>query len=307
MKKVSRVGLLVLMLCGCALLLSACGGGAPGHTPAPTATVNPAADKESAAAAQALTGQLAAVRQIEERVTAAAPQITSVRMPGQVLDLFLNAVNSGEDFEEKDGVLRLTRSTGGLYTYEKPYSDLIQGSSTDIYTVEDDNGLVMETIDNTLYDPISFVLSGEGGGEFVFAGIYEMRPDGSGGTTETVSRLNDAISGWSYDLFYRQDDATYFVDCQLSPGEDGTVTAPYHFVLCFGSVRNGDMTVREYEVTKNDLTLPLPDERSLSRLSAPGFAEPTDGRLISELTIKGNDLSYRGDRQDPVTLSLTGR
>ena len=176
--------------------------------------------------------------------------------------------------------------------YEKPYSELITGSSTDVYTIEDDEGWVEEVVDNTRFDPFTWVMSGEGGGEFVYMSVYELQEDAGSGQIETVSRLNGSISGWSHDEFRVADGRYRFIDLQLSPDEEGLIQTPYRWILCIGDIGQDSARIEEIGLPTQALELPL---SGLDLMRSGEELIPEAERLgdrISLLTLNKGSIAY---------------
>ena len=169
---------------------------------------------------------------------------------------------------------------------------LITGSATDVYTIEDDTGWVEEIVDNTRYDPFTWVMSGEGGGQFAYMSVYGLNDDASGGELETVSRLDNSISGWSYDAFLAENGRYRFVELQLSPNEDGAIEAPYQWVLCVGDIGRSDARIEEFLLTGDELRLPREGLGLDLSADALSMEAARRGQRLSLLTLTDERLSY---------------
>ena len=281
------------MLSGCAQEKPA----EPSVTALPVPTADPAVSSGTRALEEALISRTSAALQLETRVLQENSAIASARVPDQILNQFLDALRDESAWTKEQGRYTLTATSGGNFVYEKPYSELITGSSTDVYTIEDETGWVEEIVDNTRYDPFTWVMSGEGGGAFAYMSVYTLEADASAGSVETVSRLNDAISGWSSDAFTAADGHYRFIDLQLSPGEEGAIEAPYNWVLCVGDITADSAKIEEFALTTEELKLPL-EGLSLS-MSADALSQQAGrvGQRLSLMTLDKGEISYHEYRQ----------
>lgn len=287
-------GRLAALCAAVALLLSACAKApeqAATPSPAPQQTVNPALPEGMQALEQALLAGAQPALKLETAVLGENAAIDSVRIPSQILTQFLDAL-SGGTWQHGDEGYTYAATSGGDFTYDKPYSELIEGSATDVFTIEDDEGWVEEVVDNIRYDPFTWVMSGEGGGDFAYASAYRLADSGGEGRLETVSRLNGSISGWSYDLFRATDGQYRFLDLQLSPNEDGTIEAPYRWVLCVGWMDRDNAWIEEYELNTDTMDLPL-GSLSLDQTRESLFMDASRGaKRLTQLKYEGGKLSY---------------
>ncbi len=245
----------VFFLTGCAAKKDA--EKLPSATPVPVKTVDPHATGEVRQLEEKLLAGAANALSLETRALSENSGIASVRVPDQVLNQFLDALADEGEWSHEAGKYTRTVSSGGDFVYEKPYSELITGSSTDVYTIEDEEGWVEEIVDNTRYDPFTWVMSGEGGGEFVYMSVFELQDDASSGIIETVSRLNGNISGWSYDEFRTAGNRYRFIDLQLSPDTEGLIEAPYQWILCIGDIGADSARIEEIGLVTQELEMPL--------------------------------------------------
>ena len=163
----------------------------------------------------------------------------------------------------------------------------------DSYVISDE-GELRETQETVFYDPFSYVMSGEGGGDFAYASYYRIRQDGLCAETETVSRLNESVSGWSRDAYLREGGTFWFADIQLNPKVnqgDGEDVSGWTWRICVGSVSAAEASVREYEVKTAELALPaeFPDLRN-------GGASAVSALLnrpgpVTELTVRNGKVT----------------
>ena len=250
---------LILLCVLAASLLVGCGKAPeadPTPTPLPLQTADPRLTGDARTLQEKLIEGARYALQLEERVFVEDPGIVSARVPDQLLNQFLDALADGKPWTHSGGTYTKTASSSGDYTYEKPYSELITGSSTDVFTIEDDTGFVEEIVDNTRFDPFTWVMSGEGGGTFAYMTVYELAEDAAAGSIETVSRLNGDISGWSRDMFRTEAGRYRFADLQLSPDEEGQIKAPYQWILCVGDIGEKDARIMEIGIETAELALP---------------------------------------------------
>lgn len=265
---------------------------APTATPAPVLTADPQASGEIRELEERLLAGAANALRLETQAVAENNAIASARVPSQILHQFLDALADEGEWTHEAGKYTRTASSGGDYVYEKPYSELITGSSTDVYTIEDDEGWVEEVVDNTRFDPFTWVMSGEGGGEFVYMSVYELQEDAGSGQIETVSRLNGSISGWSYDEFRVADGRYRFIDLQLSPDEEGLIQTPYRWILCIGDIGQDSARIEEIGLTTQALELPL-SGLDLMRSGEELISEAERlGDRISLLTLNKGSIAY---------------
>ena len=286
----------LLTLCVLAALLAAgCGDtreAEPTATPIPQQTVNPSLPEGVRRLEEKLLAGAADALRLEADALRENSAIVSVRVPDQILNQFLDALSDDHTWEHKENSYLLTVTSGGQYVYEKPYSETITGSSTDVYTIPGEPGEVEEIVDNTRYDPMTWVMSGEGGGAFDYMSVYELRDDASGGSIVTVSQLNGQVSGWSYDEFAVRDGHYCFMDVQLSPNEEGLIEAPYQWILCLGDISAEQARIEEITLETQALELPA-EELKLSAGMETLFSQAAGmGRRRSLLTARDGTISY---------------
>ena len=264
----------------------------PTATPIAQQTADPRVTGDAHVLQEKLLAGAAEALRFETRVLSEYSSASSARIPDQLVNQFLDALTDDKSWTHEQGHYTLTVSSGGDFVYEKPYSKLIYGSSTDVYTIEDDEGRIEEIVDNTLYDPFTWVMSGEGGGEFAYMSVYDLREDAGSGSIETVSRLNGAISGWAYDMFSAENGHYRFLDLQLSPDEEGVIETPYQWILCVGDIGADSAYIEEISLTTDELKLPI-EGFSLSETSEK-LADRAErvGKRRSLLTLSGGSISY---------------
>ena len=289
-----RIALLLL----CALTVALAAGcaekpaNAPTATPAARQTADPRVSGDAHVLQEKLLAGASEALLFEVRALSEYSNASSARIPDQLVNQFLDALTDDKAWTHEQGHYTLTVTSGGDFVYEKPYSKLIHGSSTDVYTIENDEGMVEEIVDNTLYDPFTWVMSGEGGGEFAYMTVYDLREDAGGGTVETVSRFNGAISGWAHDAFDTAGGRYRFVDLQLSPDEEGVIEAPYQWILCIGDIGKDSVRIEEFSLKTDELKLPI-EGFSLSETAEAltGRAEQF-GKRRSLLTMSDGNINY---------------
>ena len=287
----------LLILCGSvALLFCGCPKTPPATTPKmspiPEKTVNPGLSAEYRALESALLNGAKNALTLETKVLSQNSGVSSVRVPEQLLNQYLDALTDEAAWQRTADGYTLSQDSGGQFIYDKPYSALISGSSTDVYTIEDESGWIEEIVDNTRYDPFTWVMSGEGGGEFAYMTVYQLKADGSSGEIETVSSLNGSITGWSYDTFMVLDGHYRFIDIQLSPDVDKQDETPYQWVVCAGDISSDSARIEEFHFETDALSLRR-DSLSLS-LSADALSMEANrrGKRISLLTRERDDIQY---------------
>ena len=288
----------LLLLCAAvSLLVSGCAGtpdtpAAPTVTPVPLPTVDPSASGDIRQLEEKLLAGAASALKLEIKALGENSGIASVRVPDQILNQFLDALKDENQWKHEAGRYTLAAASGGDYVYEKPYSNLITGSSTDVYTIEDDEGRVEEIVDNTRFDPFTWVMSGEGGGEFAYMTVYSLADNAGEGTIETVSQLNGQITGWSYDAFAVREGRYCFFDVQLSPDEEGLIASPYQWILCIGDIGADSARIEEIMVETGDLVLPMEGlDLSLDPDTVMNRMEKR-GAQRSLLTLSEGSISY---------------
>ena len=253
--------LLLFLVCALSLaLLSACsngGDGKPQETLEPRWTVNPALPDESSRTIQKVLSVSAEADALNLKVKNALGQVTSLNVPGQIVRSVAQAASEEGVLTPEQGWISFSRSTGGRYSFDKPYAAVMAEGRMDSYVISDE-GEPRETQETVFYDPLSYVMSGEGGGDFAFATYYRIREDGLCAETETVSRLNDAISGWSRDVYLREGGTLWFADVQLMPSVDqgDEAATEWSWRICVGSVSANEASVREFEEKTTELALP---------------------------------------------------
>ena len=285
-----KEALLSLLCCLMLLMLTACsnGGQPAGETAAPSMTVNPAVPD---AVQQALKAVLASAQEADGlnlRVKNGLGQITSLSVPGQIARDITQAASEETSLSPENGWYSFSRSSSGRYSFQKPLAAVMMEEQADSYVISDD-GEPRETQEAAFYDPLDYVMSGEGGGQFAFASYYLIREDGQCAETENVSRLNDAVSGYSRDTFLRENGTLYFADIQLIPrvdtGEDPAQSV-WAWRLCVGTVRGAEAEVREYDLETAELAVPdiFPDLRGQGSAAVTQLME-RPGPLVS-LSVK---------------------
>lgn len=295
--KAHRWDRLAALCLAAALLLSACGKAPetpePTASPLPVPTVDPTLSGEMQALEQALLEGARPALALENAALSENSRITSVRIPDQTLHQFLDVLSDGAAWQHTEDGYYLNTSSGGDFTYEKPYSELIEGSATDVFTIEDETGLVEEIVDNVRYDPFTWVMSGEGGGDFVYATAYWLADSGQEGRVETVSRLNGSISGWSYDLFQVADGQYRFLDIQLSPDENGAIQSPYRWAVCVGWIGANAARIEEYELRTDALERPLASFSLSQDPDALFAAAAQSASRRTQLTAEDGQIQYQ--------------
>ena len=302
---------LFLLLLVLSLLLCACGDNTQStavvDTTAAVETQTVAPDGSNTAQALA-DSVLAAVSDITPLLNAAQealPEAYTALIPAQATEAVANAILSVEALNLTDGECKISLSSGGDFEYEKPYSFLDYGDTVDEYTIEADDGTVEETVENIYHDPLSYVLSGNGGGEFSYASYYLVQADGQRGESETVSRLNDQITGYSHTEFARSGSAFYFVDAQLTL-EANQTEGPYTWTICVGVATADAADLAEFTTTTQTLALPtiLPAVYEQGTASAEVFANTYAQTLTSRLTVSGNQVTLKtidGEQKAEIT------
>ena len=290
-----------LALCAAALaltiLLSGCGNGQDsGPAPDPTPTLNPALPDATTRLIKAVLDTSASAEALSRRARQALSQVTSLSIPGQITRQIADAFSGEDRPKETDGWYALSRSTGGRYSFDKPYAAVMAETEADLYVISDD-GDPREVQDMILYDPLAFVMSGEGGGDFVFASYYMVRQDGQCAETETVSRLNESVSGWSRDAYLYEKGTLYFADVQLIPAvnTDGEAPAGYHWRLCAGTVSGNAADIREYELETEELALTglFQDIRTQGAAAVTALLNRTDS--AASLTVENGTLTIQNE------------
>ncbi len=278
--------LLLFLLCAVSLfLLCACGNGGdqkPQETLEPAWTVNPSMPDEASRTLQKVLSSSADADALSLKVKNALGQVTSLNVPGQITRAIAQAASEEKGLALENGWYSFSRSTGGRYSFDKPYAAVMAEGRMDSYVISDD-GEPRETQETVFYDPLSYVMSGEGGGEFAYASYYMIRQDGLCAETETVSRLNEDVSGWSHDVYLVENGQLWFADAQLNPKVnegDEAVSSSWSWRICVGSVSSREASVCEFDTETAELALPaeFPDLRNggVSAVSAllnrPGAA-----------------------------------
>ena len=306
-KRIRRLIGLLAMCAAAVLALSGCGK-APDPvsdaTPVPMHTVDPSLTGDMRRLEEKLIAGASNALRLEINVLQENSGAASARVPDQIINQFLDALKDQDAWTHENGQYKLTASSSGNYVYEKPYSELISGSSTDVYKIEDETGWVEEVVDNTRYDPFTWVMSGEGGGEFAFMSVYQIAEDAGTGSIETVSRLNGSVSGWSYDEYLVTDGHYRFIDLQLTPEEDrriselpsdsdvsGEDVPVYRWVLCVGDITADSARIEEFELETGALAMP---REGISLSSADTLFQNADrlGRRLTLLTSDKGRISY---------------
>ncbi len=295
MKKKLRV--LCLMLFALTFLLCACArdGGAPKETAAPTPTLAPGLEKGTKDLVTQVLACSAQAESLSLQAKNALGQVTVLSVPGQITRAVADAASRQESLALQDGWYSFTESTGGLYYFDKPLAAVMGKESADTYVISE-IGEPLETQDAAFREPFDYVMSGLGGGEFVYASYYLIRQDGKCAETETVSRLNDDISGWSKDAYLYDNGTLWFADIQLVPqvqsGEAAQVTG-YQWRVCAGRAADRDVLVREFEVNTAELALPdlFPDIRSGGSAAVQRLMDRTDA--LSTLEFKNGSFTLK--------------
>ena len=265
-----RKALLVLFLAVLACLLCACGGqqtepDATG-TPVPSGTETTyAADKLTLMEGIEKTTRDA--QTLKDQLIKALPETYNIEVPFQNAESLSRVVADNRLPELADGEYIYSLSSGGNFIYSRPYAGVTYGANTDTYVVSGE-GEPYETVENVKYDPLSFVLSGQGGGEFAYASYYVFSGDGARGEHETVSRLNDAVTGYSHYEYAYREGTLFFLDVQLSLQNDQT-EGPYAWAALLGAVSKDGADMLEFTVTTAGIEFPA----GLPEIYASGTAD----------------------------------
>lgn len=257
--------LLALMLLGALILLSGCGANNQTAPEKTQAVAVPTAASVSAAPNvldSKLSQPVSQIRKDTEKPLLFCDKILSVmenaacaRIPSESLGAFLTAAARAQSADYSDGNYLFAESESGMYSYDKPYADITAGADTSVFFLSE-KGESVEKTEFTLCDPLTYVLSGFGGGDFDYASLYTLSASGQGGSSKTVSRLNNQITGWSHFEFFIKDGMLSFADAQLSLSANQT-EGPYDWVLCVGRVSDKDAAIMEFPVQTDDLVLPV--------------------------------------------------
>ena len=285
---------LCIVLCLCLILLCACSNQA---SQTPTPTPEPAATSAPIAGESSLQGALNALQEAQKSqleyldgVLSAREDAYAARIPLENQQSLIAAVGQAQDVVWSDGDYVFSFSSGGNFRYEKPYADITYGVNTDIYVVSDD-GELEETNEVLFYDPLTYVLSGEGGGEFAYASRYLLASGGNSGSFETVSSLDSVITGWSHYEFSISDGTLAFADAQLSLSANQTA-APYTWVICVGLVTKNSAEIMEFTAQTVDLSLPnaYPLIATLGTSGVNACISSHGHEATFRLTAKGSDI-----------------
>ncbi len=301
---------LFLLLFVLSLLLCACGdstqsvAGVDTTTVIETQTVAPDGSNAAQALADSVLATVSDITPLLNAAQEALPEAYTALIPAQATESIANAILSVEALNFLDGEYKISLSSGGDFEYEKPYSFLDYGDTVDEYTIEADDGTVEETVKNIYHDPLSYVLSGNGG-EFSYASYYLVCSDGQRGESETVSRLNDQITGYSHTEFARSGSAFYFVDAQLTL-EVNQTEGSYTWTICVGVAAADSADLVEFTTTTQTLALPtiLPAVYKQGTASAEVFANTYAQTLTSRLTVSGNQVMLKtvdGEQKVEIT------
>ena len=289
--------LLLSLLCAAlAFILCACGNGGdqkPQETLEPAWTVNPSLTGGASKTVEKVLSSSAAADALSLKVKNALGQVTALNVPGQIARSVAQAASEESALKAENGWYSFSRSTGGRYSFDKPYAAVMAEGRMDSYVISDE-GELRETQETVFYDPLSYVMSGEGGGDFAYASYYMIREDGLCAETETVSRLNNDVSGWSHDVYLMENGKLWFADAQLIPQVnqgDETASPAWSWRICVGSVSAGEASVREFDLETAELSLPaeFPDLRGAGAqavsalLSRPG--------PVTDLTVRDDRVT----------------
>lgn len=288
-----KKGWVVLMLAVLTCLLCACGAAndAPAPTEAPTSapflgTGDTANDR--LALIQAVLATTKAYQPAKDHLLAALPDAVNAEVPFGNAERLAGIVTDNRLPEQKNGEYVYSLSSGGSFVYERPYADVTYGSNTDTYVVSD-TGEPYEAVENVKYDPLSFVLSGEGGGNFAYASYYILSADGARGEQETVSRLDEAVTGYSHYEYALEGGALSFIDVQLSLSNDQT-EGPYTWAVLLGVWRADGADILEFTLQTSSLALPegLPKVYETRAADVAACAQSYAGSTLSRLTLSEN-------------------
>ena len=299
--KKEKICLLLAVCCLLPFLLCACAGGGKEQehlTPEPAVTVRPGLKD---AASRVLEQVLACSENAEAlnfRVRSALGQVTALSVPGQITRSIVQAVTPEEPMALENGWYSFSRSTGGRYSFDKPWAAVMSEGRMDSYVISDE-GEPRETQETVFYDPYTYVMSGEGGGDFAFASYYRIREDGRCAETETVSRLNDTVSGWARDVYLYENGVLWFADAQLNPrvdtGEEGEV-ARWSWRICVGYVSAREANVVEFDTEETpDLSLPAQFPDLIGGGTASVSALMNRPKPVSGLSVKDGRVTLTGE------------
>ena len=116
-----------------------------------------------------------------------------------------------------------------------------------------------------------------------------IRQDGLCAETETVSRLNEDISGWSRDVYLVENGQLWFADAQLIPRVnegDETAVSSWSWRICVGSVSAREASVREFNIETTELAFPdrFPDLRNSGTSAVSALLNQSGS--VTDLTVK---------------------
>lgn len=303
MKKITLCALLLVVsvfLCACAANVTP----APNPTLTPQATQTPAdASSATSTLAGAVLASLDGLTPIMEKIAAALPDAYTAAIPAQNADAFVQAIKGQPTLTEKNGAYTFSLSSGGDFVYDKPYAAITYGENVDTYVVSEE-GAPEETVDNAFYDPLSYVLAGEGGGQFTFATYYVIGADGKSGEYETVSRLDEQITGYSHYEYVRSGDVLYFADAQLSLAANQT-EGPYQWVLCVGALGKDTAEITEFSQQTTALSIPAayPRVRAIGTADVSALDRAYSADRITHLSVKNGEAVFdNGGASKNVTL-----
>ena len=164
--------LLLSLLCAAlALILCACGNGGDQKTQEtlePAWTVNPSLKGGASKTVEKVLSSSAAADALSLKVKTALGQVTALNVPGQIARSVAQAASEESALKAENGWYSFSRSTGGRYSFDKPYAAVMAEGRMDSYVISDE-GELRETQEKVFYDPLAYVMSGEGGGDFAYA------------------------------------------------------------------------------------------------------------------------------------------
>lgn len=286
---------LAMLLIALTFLLCACGGqnAAPENTftPAPSGTETVyAADK--LALMEGIGRTTKDAQPLKDKLLKALPGAYNIEAPFQNAESLSKIVADNRLPELTGGEYIYSLSSGGNFIYSRPYAGVTYGANTDTYVVSGE-GEPYETVENVKYDPLSFVLSGQGGGEFAYASYYVFSGDGTRGEHETVSRLNDAVTGYSHYEYALNDGTLSFLDVQLNLQNDQT-EGPYTWAALLGTVSKEKADMLEFTVTTAGIEFPtgLPEVYASKTADVAAYAAKYADGAFARLTAENGRAKY---------------
>ena len=246
----------LLLICCMALLFAGCTTKENSAKEAtPTATVLPEEPKGILGILDSIDQSVQTVLMYAKMAQASEKGAYNVMVPFQNIELIKQAFIDFKKPKAENGVYSFTVINEGTHTYGNPNSGINPNVNTSSYTIEGEGDALEETIENTYYDPMGFVLAPSGGGFVSYVTTILMQEDLSRATYDKKSTLDGEITGITHFEYAFLNDSLCFVEARLNLSLEQTADS-YNWMILVGRVGTGGAKIFEYSLTTTSPTLP---------------------------------------------------